>query len=303
MDYAKGLMTKVLQGGVTSSSALANTLNNSAYKAFATAFDFVGKGSTVTQTASATTAVVSKYVEQSLEDKQGTQNQGVQLALYFTRNASSVTNAYGLLADPSMLKVVETAFGLPASTTADVDSLAKTLGSYVSVADLQNPAKVQKIAERFTAMWDLNGNNTSTDVSSISQIFAASSSVGVLHRPAPQPAGLEARGKLRCAATSTSSSPARSHSRRATRHGRGQPRQRQHRRLSRAGRVVRLGAVQGRRAAGGLRHDGRGLYLGARRARRSRRAAPFDVAIQGDSWFAIKTAGRHGLHARRGASR
>ena len=176
MDYAKGLMTKVLQGGVTSSTALANTLNNSAYKAFATAFDFVGQGTTVTKTAAATTAVVSKYVEQSLEDKQGTSNEGVQLALYFTRNASSVTNIYGLLADKNMLKVVETAFGLPSSTTADVDSLAATLQKSVSVADLQDPTKVQKIAERFTAMWDLAGNNSSSDVSNISQIFAASSS-------------------------------------------------------------------------------------------------------------------------------
>ena len=176
MDYAKGLVTKLLQGGVTSSSALANTLNDPRYKALATAFDFVGKGATVTQSTAATTDVVSKYVEQSLEDKQGTTNQGVQLALYFTRNAPSVTNIYGLLADKNMLKVVETAFGLPSGATADIDSLAATLSKSVSVADLQNPAKVQKIAERFTAMWDLQGNNTSTDVSNVSQIFAASSS-------------------------------------------------------------------------------------------------------------------------------
>ena len=176
MNYAKGLMTKVLDGGVTSSTALANTLGAN-YKAFATAFDFAGQGTYVTQTAAATTAVVSKYVEQSLEDKEGTQNQGVQLALYFTRNASSITNLYGLLADKNMLKVVETAFGLPSSTTADIDyARGKTLSTYVSVSDLQDPTKVQKIAERFTAMWDLAGNNTSSDVSNVTQIFAASSS-------------------------------------------------------------------------------------------------------------------------------
>ena len=44
MDYAKGLITKVLQGGVTSSKALANTLTDPRYKAFAKAFDFAGKG-------------------------------------------------------------------------------------------------------------------------------------------------------------------------------------------------------------------------------------------------------------------
>ena len=176
MTYAKGMMTQVLQGGVTSSSALANTLSNPAYKAFATAFDFVGKGAAVTQTAAATTDVANQYVEQSLEDAQGQQNQGVQLALYFTRTASSVTNVYGLLADPNLLKVVQTAFGIPASATADIDSEAATLSKQINIEDLQDPTKVQTIAERFTAMWDLDGNNTSSGASNVTQIFAASSS-------------------------------------------------------------------------------------------------------------------------------
>ncbi len=176
MDYAKGLMTKVLEGGTTSSSALANTLTDKRYLAFAQAFDFAGQGAAATQATTATSGTTAKYVEQSLEDTQGQQNQGVQLALYFTRNASSITNVYGLLADPNMLKVVQTAFGLPASATVDIDSEAATLGKLVSVSDLQDPAKVQKIAERFTAMWDLSGNNTSSDSTNISQIFASSSS-------------------------------------------------------------------------------------------------------------------------------
>ncbi len=176
MNYAKGLMTKVLQGGTTSSTALANTLTDKRYLAFAKAFDFAGQGTAATQATSATTGTTAKYVEQSLEDTQGKQNEGVQLALYFTRNASSITNVYGLLADSNMLKVVQTAFGLPASSSADIDSEAATLSKLVSVSDLQDPAKVQKIAERFTAMWDLGGNNTSSDVSNVTQIFAASSS-------------------------------------------------------------------------------------------------------------------------------
>ena len=175
MTYAKGLVTKVLEGGVTSSTALANTLSDQRYKALATAFDFVGKGSAVTQSSAATTATVSSYVEQTLEDNQGVQNKGVQLALYFTRNAPLVTNVYGLLADSSLLKVVQTAFGLPSSASENIDTEAATLSKYVSVSDLQNPAKVNKIAERFTAMWDLGGNNTSSDSSSVAQISSASS--------------------------------------------------------------------------------------------------------------------------------
>lgn len=178
MSYAKGLMTKVLDGGVRSSSALANTLPDSRYKAFARAFDFAGQGSSATQSAAATTGTVGKYVEQTLEDDQGTQNQGVQLALYFTRNAPSVTNAYGLLADPKLLKVVQTTFGLPPSATANIDGEAATLNKLIKISDLQDPTKVQKIADRFTAMWDVGGNNTSSDASSVAQIFAPSNSTG-----------------------------------------------------------------------------------------------------------------------------
>lgn len=175
MQYAKGLMTKVLEGGVSSSKALANTLSDPRYKAFATAFDFVGKGPAVTQTTAATSGTVGKYVEQTLEDNQGTSNQGVQLALYFTRNAASVTSAYGLLADKNLLKVVQTAYGLPVSATANIDAEAQTLSKMINISDLQDPAKVQKIAQRFTAMWDVNGNNTSSGAANVSQIFSASS--------------------------------------------------------------------------------------------------------------------------------
>ena len=176
MTYAKGLMTKVLEGGVTSSTALANTLSDPRYKAFAQAFNFAANGAAATQTTAATTATVSNYVEQTLETNQGQQNQGVQLALYFTRNAASVTNLYGLLADKDLLQVVQTAFGLPSSANQNIDSEEQTLAKYVSVADLKNPAKVQQIAERFTAMYDLSGADTSAQASNISQIFSGSSS-------------------------------------------------------------------------------------------------------------------------------
>ena len=161
--YAKGLMTKVLNGGVASQTALANTLGPR-YKAFATAFDFAGKGAAVTTTPAATTAVTFQYVEQTLEDNQGKTNQGIQLALYFKRNASSITSAYGLLADKSMLTVVQTAFGIsPTSSASNIDTQAAYIAKVLPMADLQDPAKVQKLIERFTARYDVNNGNTVTN--------------------------------------------------------------------------------------------------------------------------------------------
>ncbi len=161
LTYAKGLMTKVLQGGITDKTALANTLSDPRYKAFATAFNFAANGAGATGTTAATTGTTSAYVEQTLEDNQGTQNQGVKLALYFKRSASSITSAYGLLADPAILKVVQTIYGIsPYSGNANIDTQAAYLNKVLNIKDLQDPAKVEKLTERFTAQWDSSGNNT-----------------------------------------------------------------------------------------------------------------------------------------------
>lgn len=163
--YAKALMTKVLNGGVTKSTALANTLSDPRYKAFATAFNFAAKGATATAATSATSEAASRYIEQTLEDNQAKANPGVANALYFKRNASSVTSIYGLLANPTMLNVVETAYGI--STTlgqTDIDTQASVLSKVVKLSDFQNPSKVEALVERYTAAYDTNNSSQVTNV-------------------------------------------------------------------------------------------------------------------------------------------
>ena len=173
MVYAKGLMTKVLTQGVSSSSALANTLSDPRYKAFATAFDFAGLGNTATSQASATTVAVSRYVEQSLENTQAKTNQGVANALYFKRNASSITSVYGLLADPTMLSVVETAYGITSTLgLSDIDTQATVLGKVVKMSDLQDSSKVEKLVERYTAQYDV------ANASAVSNVLLVDTSAG-----------------------------------------------------------------------------------------------------------------------------
>ena len=165
ITYAKGLMTKVLDGGVTGDKALANTLSDPRYRAFAAAFDFAGLGATATAAASATAGTTARYVEQALEDDQAKTDQGVSNALYFTRNAASIKTIYGLLADPTMLGVVETAYGI--STTlgqSDIDTQASLLGKVVEIGDLQDPAKVAKLVSRYTARYDAAGAAATSDV-------------------------------------------------------------------------------------------------------------------------------------------
>jgi len=149
---SKGLITKVLEGGVSNPKSLANTLPNSQWKAFAAAFNFVDSGATPPSSTSAVATTTSDYVEQQLESDQGGQDVGVQLALYFQRVAPTVTSEYGILADPNLLEVAATIMGLPPSAAADLQP--QTLSELMPVSDLQDPAKLKQLTERFTAMYD-----------------------------------------------------------------------------------------------------------------------------------------------------
>jgi hypothetical protein len=92
-----------------------------------------------------------------LETNQGKQNPGVQLALYFQRNAPNVTSIYGVLADKNLLTVVQTALGISPLTSGEpVDAQAHLLQGKLKLADFQDPKKLQAFISRFAALYDYN---------------------------------------------------------------------------------------------------------------------------------------------------
>jgi hypothetical protein len=178
LTYAKGMMKKVLEQGVGSGS-LAVTLNSSNIKAFATAFDFADNGEETTASTTLVDTVASRYAEQALETKQGDQNPGVELALYFQRKAPEITSVYGILADAKILSVVQTALGISSQTSSQsIDSQAKMLKSKVDLTDFQDPKKLQQFISRFAAMYDYNnsGSDANSQSSLLSTLFDGSTS-------------------------------------------------------------------------------------------------------------------------------
>jgi len=149
---AKGLITKVLEGGVSNAKSLANTLPDSRWKAFAAAFNFVDSGAASPSSSSAVATTTGDYVEQQLESDQGDQDVGVQLALYFERVAPTVASEEGILADQNLLEVAGTIMGLPPAAAADLQP--KTLSELMPLSEPKNPAKLNQLTERFTAMYD-----------------------------------------------------------------------------------------------------------------------------------------------------
>jgi len=150
------LIKKVLEQGATSPKALANTLPNGNWRAFATAFNFSATGTAAPSSSASVATTKADYVEQKLESDQGAGNTGVGLALYFARVAPTITNGLQILADKNLLEVVQTIFGIPAAANASqIDQQATEIEKLMPIKDLQNPAKLKTLVERFTAQYDV----------------------------------------------------------------------------------------------------------------------------------------------------
>ena len=177
MTYAKAFMRKVLTEGVSDNDAFANKLTDTRYRQFASAFNFAALGDQATQTTAATTGTATQYVTQTMEEKAGDQNEGLRLALYFTRKASTITSAYQILADKAMTQVVQTAMGWPATiSSSDIDVQAKMITDKIDLADFQDPAKVTKFVQRFAAMWDATQAQTDNSTNPALVLIAGAAS-------------------------------------------------------------------------------------------------------------------------------
>ena len=165
MAYAKALMRKVLTEGVSDSSSFANKLSDDRFVKLATTFNFAADGEQTTQSTAVQQDVVDLYTRQTLETQAGQDNTAVQLALYFQREAPNVKSVYGLLADTALWTVVKTIFGFPDSmSNADIELQAKAVSQKLNIADLSDPAKLDKLITRFAAAWDAQNSTTSDPI-------------------------------------------------------------------------------------------------------------------------------------------
>lgn len=89
---------------------------------------------------------VQYQYQQGLDDK----NAGMADALYFIQNVAAKTDVYGILGNAVMRRVVTGALGLPAQMAVQsVETQARAISSRMKLADLQDPRKVQQLAQRY----------------------------------------------------------------------------------------------------------------------------------------------------------
>ena len=139
------------------------------FRKLAASFSFATDGTVarapaqVAQSKKSAVLTADPYVQQVMEDEAGTQNKAVQLALNFFQKAPGITSAYQILADKSLLSVVETAFNLPASLSSlDIDTQARIINDAVKLPDLQDPKKLDKILRDYAIRTDVNAANAAS---------------------------------------------------------------------------------------------------------------------------------------------
>jgi hypothetical protein len=160
LGNAKGFIKKVVEGGIEDPKSLANRLADSRFVDFVKTFNFAVYGESTTASPLAQQAVVDRYVRQTLESEAGADDDGVRLALYFQRQAPHVTSPYDLLADPALWQVVKTAFGFPDEmANAAIEQQAAAVLDRMPISDLHDPAKLDQLITRFTAIWDVTHNS------------------------------------------------------------------------------------------------------------------------------------------------
>jgi hypothetical protein len=163
-----------------------NTADGAQFKDIVNAFNFDTKGNLTdaklgtAQNQGTIAQTNDLFLHQTLEDQEGQTNAGVRLALYFQRKAPDIHSIYDIMGDSALYQVITTTFSLPSSISSmDVDQQAKLLGKYIDVTDLQDPDKVTKLLQRFSAMYDLQNSTTSSSSSPALSILTGSSSVGI----------------------------------------------------------------------------------------------------------------------------
>jgi Protein of unknown function (DUF1217) len=163
-DYLR----KIFSSDLTDARSFANTEKDPRFAEIAASFNFDRQGNVARlaqigpQKRDQLLETQNSYLQQNLETQQGDANPGVRLALYFQRKAGDVTSAYDILADKALAEVFRTTYGLPDSVgSMGVDQQAKVVEKYLNLKDLTDPAKLEKLLNRFSVMYDLkNGSST-----------------------------------------------------------------------------------------------------------------------------------------------
>lgn len=162
-------MEKIFTSDLDDPKSFANQQADRAYRKIVASFNFNADGlvdrteEAQIQSRRGIYETIDSHVRQKLEEEAGNDNAGVRLALYFERQAQTISSPYDIIADDALFEVFKVLYQLPEEVAnADVDAQAALIEHYLDLKDLQDPEKVSKMIVKFSVLYDL-ANQTTTD--------------------------------------------------------------------------------------------------------------------------------------------
>ena len=172
-DTSDDFLKQIFASDLSDPKSFVNQQSSNRWAEMTASFNFDSDGvltratSGTIQQRGETLETVNLYLRQTLEENEGESNEAVRLALYFQRTAPTMTDAYDMIADDALMEVFRITFGYTDDfSSMDVDAQAKVINAKLDLADLQDPDKMTRYLERFTAMYDTE--NASYENSAVS---------------------------------------------------------------------------------------------------------------------------------------
>lgn len=155
--------------GNTNALKFENTDEKVRFESFKAIFAFDDKGNAASASLlKDIDKTVQNYIRNILEVDIGQEDNNVRLALNFQRRAADIKSAYDILADDALAAVVRKAFGIPPeSAAADIDAQARLILSKIDIKDFEDPAKVEKLINRFLLISDAEAGAAGSPILSL----------------------------------------------------------------------------------------------------------------------------------------
>lgn len=128
----------ILTSDLHDRASYANSLIDPRYQQFAREFNVHDLGMANFSSSFTINDVISKYTTNSYELSLNDVNPALRTAAYFLRNVGSITDAYNILGDPVLRKVVTTALGLPPEiANLPVEDQRRLINSKIDITKLE----------------------------------------------------------------------------------------------------------------------------------------------------------------------
>jgi hypothetical protein len=147
-DYP-GLVQQALLADSKDSKGLLASLD-ARFKDAATTLDLRAKGLAGLKDPKLLKTLSDGFLQYQYQSGLDDKTSGLSDALYFIKNASGVKDVYGILGNGVMRRVVTGALGLPlAMAVQPIETQARAITTRMKLEELQDPKKVQLLAQRY----------------------------------------------------------------------------------------------------------------------------------------------------------